>query len=40
MRRISDLVRKFRIRANGGIGKAPRMKQLKGRVIKGKRSGR
>lgn len=39
MRRISDLVRKFRIRANSGIAKAPKLKQLKGRVMKGKRGG-
>lgn len=40
MRRISDLTRKMRIRANAGIGKAPRMKALKAKVMKGRKSGR
>lgn len=38
MRRISDLTRKLRIRANHGIAKAPRLKALKMPVLKGKKA--
>lgn len=37
MRRISDLTRKLRIRANSGIGKAPRLKALAMPKMKGKK---
>jgi hypothetical protein len=39
MRRISDLTRRLRIRAHAGIGKAPKLKAMKGRVMKGKKNG-
>lgn len=37
MRRISDLTKKFRLRANGGIGKAMPMKAIKGQTMKGRK---
>lgn len=40
MRRISDMTKKFRLRAHGGIGKAMPMKAVKGVVMKGKRVGK
>lgn len=38
LRRISDLTKKFRLRANGGIGKAMPMKAIKGQTMKGRKS--
>lgn len=35
MRRISDLTKKVRLRAYGGIGKAVPMKAIKGQTMKG-----
>ena len=37
MRRISDLTKKVRLRAYGGIGKAVPMKAIKGQTMKGKK---
>ena len=37
MRRISDLTKRFRLRAHGGIGKATPLKQVKGVTMKGKK---
>ena len=37
LRRISDLTKKFRLRANGGIGKAMPMKAIKGQTMKGRK---
>lgn len=37
MRRISDLTKKVRLRAYGGIGKAVPMKAVKGKTMKGKK---
>lgn len=37
LRRISDLTKKFRIRANGGIGKAMPLKAIKGQTMKGRK---
>ena len=38
MRRISDMTKKFRLRAHGGIGKAMPMKAVKGVVMKGRKA--
>ncbi len=40
MRRISDLTKKFRLRAYGGIGKVRPLKELKGPVLKGAKRGK
>lgn len=37
LRRVSDLTKKFRLRANGGIGKAMPMKAIKGQTMKGRK---
>ena len=37
LRRISDLTKKFRLRANGGIGKAMPMKAIKGQTMRGRK---